>query len=72
MNVSVFVTHTSPPSVLVNPTFIKAVCILLVILPVSSLRNISSLEKVTAGYEGIPNVMLTLLASISSQVLLCS
>ena len=38
-----------PPDfqLLVSPPFIKTVCILFVMLPVSSLKNIASLEKVT-------------------------
>ena len=47
----VYVYGTTPPDLqfLVNPFLIKTVCILLVMLPVSSPRNIASLEKVTTG-----------------------
>ena len=46
INMPVLISNTSPPTILVTPAFIKAVCILLVMLPVSLFRNISSLEKV--------------------------
>ena len=51
----VAIYNTPPPAILVNSPFIKTLCILLVMLPVSSLRNIVSLEKVTAfECRGIP------------------
>ena len=42
-----FIFNINLPDFLVNPPLIKTVCILFVMLPVSSLKNIASLEKVT-------------------------